>query len=385
MKAYTWEQLRTATVRRQFPRIRGRGPAAVAELVRRVGPIQSQVARAPFVTVSSRLPGASYVDIVAAYESGELVRGSNLRGTVHTCVREHHPLLDAVTRRVMEKGWIRNLRLERTTAAEVQTGIEEFATGEWRTPDELREHLVGWLRSHEGQASADVARTSGVGRAFAHVHSGLVRRPAADAGWDRQTTPGYRKAAEALGDDQAPIIDDPEAALVAVTRQHLTVFGPANRRDIAWWSGAGLRQIDQALVVLGEELTERPGPDGQTYYDHVDAPGGGWPDPGVRLLPEFDAVLVGYDPKTRERFLEPEHLPHVWQQQNGLLSSGVLSEGRLVASWRLEGTGDRRRLEVLMFPGQRLLADAQIADQVSALETALAIHLDDVRITTSRS
>ncbi|MFY9915477.1 MAG: crosslink repair DNA glycosylase YcaQ family protein, partial [Nocardioidaceae bacterium] len=173
MSAYTWEQLRTAALSRQFPRIRGRGPASVVELVRRVGPMQSQVARAPFVTVASRLPGASYADITTAYESGDLVRGSNLRGTVHSCVREQHPLVDAVTRRVMAKGWIRNLGLERTTPADVQLGIEEFATGEWRTPDELRAHLVAWLEHHEGAASAERVRTRGVGRAFAHLHSGL--------------------------------------------------------------------------------------------------------------------------------------------------------------------------------------------------------------------
>lgn len=383
MRSYTWEQLRNATLRRQFPRIRGRGPAAVVELVRRVGPIQSQVARAPFVTVSSRLPGACYADIAAAYEAGDLVRGSNLRGTVHTCVREHHPLLDAVTRRAMDKGWTRNLRLERTTAADVQAGIEAFATGQWRTPDELRAHLATWLGTHEGAESAETVRISGVGRAFAHIHSGLVRRPLGDAGWERQAAPGYRLATEVLGDDRAPLVDEPDAALVALTRQHLTAFGPANRRDVAWWSGAGIRQVDRALVLLGDELTERPGPDGQTYYDLIDGPGRSESEPGVLLLPEFDAVLVGYDPATRDRFLAPEHLPHVWQQQNGLFSSAVLSGGLLVASWSFVGAGDTRRIEVRMFPGAPLLTEAALAGQVAALEAALAIRVTDIEITTS--
>ena len=383
MSAYTWEQLRTSTLRRQFPRIRGQGPGAVVALVRRVGPIQSQVARAPFVAVAARLPGASYADITAAYESAELVRGSNLRGTVHTCVREQHPVLDAVTRRVMEKGWIRNLGLERTTAAQVQAGVEEFATGTWRTPDGLRAHLVEWLAHHEGADSAERARTSSVGRAFAHLHSGLIRRPLGSGGWDRQAAPGYRLAVEVLADDRAAWLADPDAALVALARQHLSAFGPANRRDIAWWSGAGLRQVEQALAALGDELTERPGPDGQTYYDLVEAPADGQADPGVRLLPEFDALLVGYDPKTRDRFLAREHVSHVWQQSNGLFAAAVLAGGRLVGSWRFGSTGDERRLAVRMFPHAPNLTEAALTDQVAALDAALATRITDIEITRS--
>lgn len=41
----TQEDLRTRTLRRQCPRIRGRGPSAVLELSNRPGPIQSHVPR----------------------------------------------------------------------------------------------------------------------------------------------------------------------------------------------------------------------------------------------------------------------------------------------------------------------------------------------------
>jgi hypothetical protein len=378
-KAWTWEQLGRATLRRQFPKIRGRGPAAVTELIRRVGPVQSQVARSPFVAVASRLPGATYDAVTAAYESFDIVRGSNLRGTVHTCAREQHPLLDAVTRRSMAAGWRNHLRLTVCTPVEVQAGIEAFATGQWRTPEELRAHLVDWLAEHETEDSAERARTTGVGRAFAHVHSAMIRRPLAGAAWDRQTAPGYRVAADVLGEHRSAWVDDTDAALVALVRQHLAAYGPANRRDIAWWSGDGLRNVDAALVTLADELTERPGPDGQIYYDLLEAPSGG-AEPGVRLLPEFDAVVVGYDPKSRDRFLDPDHLPHIWAQQNGLFSAGVLVDGRLVASWRFAGSGDERRIEIETFPGLRRVAESDVADQVTALEKALDVRITDVGV-----
>ncbi len=382
-RAWTWEQLAAATLRRQFPRIRGRGEAAVVELVRRVGPIQSQVARSPFVTMSSRLPGATYDAITAAHEAYALVRGSNLRGTVHTCVRDHHPLLDTITRRTLANGWRRTLRLDKTDVAAVQAGIEAFATGEWRTPDQLRDHLTGWLAEHEGESAADRARTTGVGRSFAHVHSAMIRRPLRDGGWERQATPGYRVAGDVLDQPRSSWLDDPDAALVALARQHLAAYGPANRRDIAWWSGEGLLRVDAALEALADELSQRPGPDGSTYYDVAEPPRGGLSDPGVRLLPEFDALVVGYDPKSRDRFLDPDHLPHIWAQQNGMFSSAVLSGGRLVATWKFGGgAGGRpeRRIDVQMFPAHPRLSESALPDQVAAIEAALAIRVTDLSI-----
>ena len=379
-RPYTWEQLARATLRRQFPKVRGRGEQAVVELVRRVGPIQSQVARSPFVAVASRLPGATYDAIVASHESYAVVRGSNLRGTVHTSVREQHGTLDAVTRRAMANGWRNHLRLQRTSVDEVHAGIEEFATGTWRTPEELRAHLVSWLEEHEHPESAERARTTGVGRAFAHVHSAMVRRPMRGSGWDRQTAPGYRLGTDVWGGPRRRATRDHDAELIALTRQHLAAYGPANRRDIAWWTGERLRDVDRALAALADELTTRPGPDGQPYHDLVDAPSGGSPDPGVRLLPEFDAVLVGYDPKTRERFLDPAHLPHVWAQQNGVFSPAVLAGGRLVASWRFDGTAPQRQIDVETFPGGPTLTEAELADPVHALELALDIRVTDVRV-----
>ena len=379
MKAYTWEQLARATLRRQFPRVRGRGETAVVELVRRVGPIQSQVARAPFVTVSSRLPGATYASINAAHEQHAVVRGSNLRGTVHTCAREQHPLLDAITRRTMAKMWRRSLKLSRVEVDDVRAALESFASGAWRTPDELRAHLVAWLAEHEAAEAVEAGGTVSVGRAMAHIHSALIRRPINGAAWDRQTEPGYRVAAEVLGEPRSAWLDDPDGALVALTRQHLSAFGPANRRDIAWWSGEGLRNVDAALEALADELDARPGPDGQVYYDLAELPAGGDGDPGVRLLPEYDAVVVGYDPKSRGRFLSPEELGYVWNQSNGGFSAFVLAGGRIRGSWRLVGTGPEREIEVRPFQGARV-ADGDFDETVAALETALDIRVTDLRV-----
>lgn len=382
MPPYTWDQLGRATLARQFPAVRGRGPAAVVELVRRTGPVQSQVARSPFVTVSSRLPGTGFAAVTEAYESLGLVRGTSVRGTVHTSTPEQHELLDAVSRRSLAPWWQRGLGVTADEVGPARAELERFASGGWRTPEQLRAHLAGWLveQGHEEAARPG----SSFARGLAHGHSALVRRPlpegSTSSGWDRQTAPGYRTAAALLGRPREAVVADPQAALVEVVRLHVRCYGPSSRRDVAWFTGDRLGDVDAAIATLGEELVGRPGPDGQTYLDLAQGVRGGSPDPGTRLLPEFDALLVGRDSKHRQRFVEDAHLPWYRTQENGLYACVLLHDGRLRGSWRLEGAGRRRRIEVRMFPGEALVGQDAVADQVSAIGTALAIEVTDVAI-----
>ncbi len=381
-KPYTWSDLAVATLPRQLPAGTAHGRDSVVDLVRRVGPIQSQVARAPFVTASSRLPGTTYADVSAAYESGDLLRGSSLRGTVHTSTLDQHVLLDAVTRRALERVWHNALRLERSTPTQCRAAMESFAAGAWRSPDELRAHLQAWLAEHDSPWAAERARTDGQGRAMAHLHSALVRRPVA-GGWERQSEPEYRLAADLFGSQRYPAPVPAHEALVRLARQHVTSYGPSSRRDIAWWTGEGLRRVDEALAAFRNELVERPGPNGETYYDLAELADLATcdPDQGLRLLPEFDALVVGYDTRARSRFVDEAHLPWYWSRANGLLSAVVLDGARLRGSWRFDQAAPARRLQVRMFPGEQVLDGFELAQQVRALETVLDITVTEVEVT----
>src|SRR6186997_1931491 len=57
--AHTGEDLAGASLARQFPDLDGRDATAVAETVRRIGPIQAQTARSPFLALAARLPGVT--------------------------------------------------------------------------------------------------------------------------------------------------------------------------------------------------------------------------------------------------------------------------------------------------------------------------------------
>ncbi|HEX4470360.1 MAG TPA: winged helix DNA-binding domain-containing protein [Nocardioides sp.] len=371
---YDWDELRGLSLARQFPTVAGREPDTllhtVAEVVRLIGPIQSQTARSPYVALGARLPGVTHASVTAAYESLAIVRGSTIRGTVHTSTADHHALLEATTRTTQRSVWRRQLHLDDSEVEELWCATERFAADVWRSPEELSDHLRSWLDERDEETPEAIDR--GLGRYLGFGHGGLLRRPLKGA-WSGQGAPGYRTASALLPDRVVP--DDP---LLEAVRLHVTAYGPVSRRDVAWWSGLGLRQVDALLERL--ELVRNEGPGGATYVDVAGAP-----PPrevaGVRLLPEFDALLCGYDPKARDRFVAPVDHQLLWHRNNGYMLAPVLVDGRVGGYWRIEGTGRDRSLAVSSFAGSRKPRKAELDEPVTALSAALDVPFTSMTVT----
>jgi hypothetical protein len=346
----------------------------VVDLIERVGPIQSQAARAPFLTVSSRLPGASNQSVSAAYDSCRLVRSTSLRGTVHTSVRHQHGWLDALARRASANLWARTLKLTSGDVSRLRARIEACTVEDWVTHADLQTDIVGWLEA-QGFTDAVAASRDGVGFALFRGHSALLRRPLS-GGWHQQGLAGYRSAAVVLGD---PVVD-PGEAVTRLVRTHLASFGPATRKDIAWWTGDGLRRVDAAVQRLGDEIVSTPGPDGLDYLDLAEPPGDGIRESGVRLIPEYDGLLLGYAPAGRARFADPELISFSWNRANGVHSPTVLVDGKLRGTWRLSTTGGATRLVVTLLAGVRPVAEDEVADQAVAVGLALGTEITAVEV-----
>jgi hypothetical protein len=358
--ALSWGDLAAASLARQFPD----DPGTVPARVRAIGDMQTQTARSAFIGLGARFPGVTHAEITAAYDTGEIVRGSTIRGTVHTATPDGYTVLAEATRVGQHQRWARMLGITDEQIAALWTSVEAFAR-DWRTPDELRAHVDDWLARHAPAALEGVA--AGPGRNLGFAHGGLVRRPASGDRWEGQGKPVYgtfdRTGPATLGD---------------VVRHHLRAHGPSSRHDVAWWAGLPLKAVEEGLA--GVEVVEHEGPDGRAYVDLPDAAA---PRdlPGVRLLPEFDALLCGYDSRARDRFVTPEHLRRLWNESNGMLLAPLLVDGRISGFWRAGGTARRRPLEVTWFARTRRPRRAELDQPVAALEAALAITVTDVSLT----
>ncbi len=362
-----WDDLGGLALARQFP-----DPSddvasmGVASLLEQVGAIQSQTARSPFLALAARFPGTTREQVTAAYESGAVVRGSTIRGTVHTATPRQYTALGAATALGQRTLWQRMLRLEHSCLEDLWRATEEFATT-WRSTDDLEDHLHQWLVAHEGRDGVTGQQS---GRYLAFGHGGLVRRPV-NGDWAGQGAPEYRTLGATAGTGIADAVE-----------LHLRSHGPSSRHDLAWWSGLGLRMVDSVLADLRSRLdvTEHNGPDGHTY---VDLPGSPAPRAleGVRLLPEFDALMCAYAPRSRERFAAPAHLTRLWSGANGLVLPPLLVDGRITGYWRSTGSVKRRPMEVVWFAGTRRPRKAELDAPVAALEAGLGISVTEVSLT----
>jgi DNA glycosylase AlkZ-like len=344
------------------------------ELFRKLGPIQSQVPRAPFLTISSRLPGTTYDTVCQLFESYQLVKTSNIRGTVHSSVPEQFAWLDAVARRTRGAQLRNVLKLQQVTPEQLAAETEAFASMDWRPRSEIVAHARAWLAERErGEAASnpDLLSDSLLWR-----HSGLLRRPR-DTRWDKRTDIFHQRARSLLPDLPEWHFEE---ALTELVRVHLGSYGPALREDLAFFLGAGLGAVDDALRRLGDQVIHLRGPNDEDYLDLADAPSGGTSDPGLRLLPEFDGLLVGYHGRHRTRFLTEQQLPKVWAKVNGLFSPVVLYDGHLVATWKTITKGRRTDIEVTMLDPHPVLDGDLFGDAVAATEQVLDLKITDLRI-----
>lgn len=356
--ALSLEDLAALSLGRQFPL----GAYDVVDLVAATGPVQSQTARSPFIGLAARRPGTTHEQITAAYEAEEIVRGSTIRGTVHTATPGQYAALGAATRVGQRTLWQRLLKLEHGNLDDLWATTEDFAT-EWRTPAELEQHLHDWLVTNEGRNPLE---GQPIGRYLTFGHGGLIRRPVAGS-WSGQGAPVYRTLRPA-----SPVTP------VDAVAMHVRCHGPVSRHDIAWWSGLGLRVVDAAIDELG--LVGVVGPDGRSYVDSP-SPAPGRTLDGVRLLPEFDALMCGYDPTARDRFADPSHLRRLWNQNNGMVLPPLVVDGRITGYWRATGSARKRPLEVVWFAGTRKPQVSELAEPVASLEAALDITITGVTLT----
>ena len=315
-----------------------------------------------------------YETVCSLFESHQLVKTSNIRGTVHSSVVEQFAWLDAVARGTRGKQLRNILKLKRVTPEQLAAELEAFADSDWQSRSEIVSHARVWLAEREVTEAAqgpDVLSDS-----LIWGHSGLLRRPR-DTRWEKRTDIYHRRARSLLPD--LPDYDF-ASALTQLVRVHLGSYGPALREDLAFFFGAGLAAVDDAVRRLGDEVLHVRGPNDEDYLDLAEPSPGGTSDPGLRLLPEYDGLLVGYHGRHRTRFLTEQQLPKVWAKVNGLFSPVVLYDGRLVATWKMITKGRRTDIEVTMLDPHPVLADDLFADAIAATEHVLDLKITDLRV-----
>jgi hypothetical protein len=314
----TRKELTAALAARQL--LIDRQPLSPAEAIARLTPLQGQEPRAPYVGLAARLEGFDKATLDAAFHSGEIVKTTIMRNTLHVAAAGEFPAYAAFAR-------MGQMRAFRATYAHLDEEhlIAELSEllSEPRSNDEIRAHMAGY----DGIPDNPYAPIL-----IARDLVPMVQVAPFGMLWDNRKRPRFVV-------DPRPLAD-PVGAAVRAIRRYLGAFGPASRRDVSAWAGVPQRDFADAWERV--QTTSYRDEEGRELLDLPVQP---LPPASTKLPPRFlgrwDQTLLAH--ADRDRIIPPELLPL------RLTLSGdqtLTVDGRVAASWHLKTSKDRAQIAI---------------------------------------
>ena len=331
------------TIRRARLRSQRLAPGSAADspadAARAVLGIQAQDIRAAGLAVRARVPGAGPESLAAA----SLIRTWTVRGTVHLVAADDLPWIDALT------GPRNRRRFDALMAKR-----DNMATAEAIRPAALEILTDGPMTRAELIKRLDAAGLPSLG-----PHSINVLMPWLAATGEIVGDAGgsFRRA------DPPPPVDGDDA-LAVLGGRYLAGYGPAGPEDLARWSGLPITACRRALAAVdgavdaGGGLLALPGPDPA-------------PAPAALILGAFDTAMLGW--RNREPLVAAADDRRILPG-GGIIRPVVLTDGRAAATWKLEGSGARRRIHFDWF-GDRP-PPAALETEIAAVGAWLGLELE---------
>ncbi len=367
MDALTWEAVLAWRTERQA--IAERAPAERwMEVVRRICGLHAQVQSSAELTLWARTDRLDPSTVgEALWRERSLVRTWAMRGTLHLLPADELGLWvgaqGALKPRYETASWRKAFGMSSEEAVAVLDAIRDALDGPPLTRDELGDAVAQRLGSDR---LGDAVRGS----------FGTMPKLAAFRGDVCSAPPAGQKVRFArpdrwLGAWEA--VTPPRAALAAVARRHLAVYGPATREEFARWFGMrSAAEAGRALKALGDEVAAVAVGGAQAGWmlaGDVAAAAAARPRGTVALLPAFDQYVVAA-PRGASAVLAGEHADRVYRRQ-GWLSPVLLVDGRIEGVWRHELRHGLLSVRVEPFgdPGDEVRAGAE------AQAARLAAHL----------
>jgi hypothetical protein len=322
----------------------------VSELVGRLVAVQAQETDAPYIGLWTRMTTFGHDDLTTALVERQVVRGSLLRVTQHlTRGDDYRWLRPLIDRRIGRAGLSAFARdLDGLDLADLAGAGREILSGRTLTRPVLARQLA---ERYPGRAKMPLAWA--VQRQLPLIH------PPPSGTWRRRGHVACALAEDWLG---GPLEEQPSVR--TLLWRYLASCGPASVADLQMWSG--LRRLRAEVEALRPELTVYRDGRGRELLDVPGLPIAGGDEPApVRLLPEFDNLVLSHD--DRGRIIADEHRPRVFPGYS-MVHATFLVDGFVAGIWEIKGD------EVHVTPF-RPLASAE-ADAVRAEADRLLPFLD---------
>ncbi|WP_124054528.1 winged helix DNA-binding domain-containing protein [Arcanobacterium ihumii] len=313
--------------------------------------VQGQDLPGALLSVAMRLsrPNANYAkalrDVHEAFNQGELVRTWPQRGTLHFLPTEDlHWYLSLTAQRKIQAEEKRRLSRHDLLTTDVDRARNVVVNAIAQAPERRlrRSEIVYELEKYDLIKGANNAyyylyRFSVEGLiAFGPLYSPKEQYLVLTEDLPRIQSNGKANASR-------------EDLLRHLIERFVISHGPVTVRDIAWWSALGLTEIRKTLADLHDAGVIAPlmdvkgtvqnavgecywvAPDLQEIYSTQMATTAR----SLLLLPGYDELMLGYTDRTHTTGIE--HLTTIDPARNGIFKKTIVSGGRLIGLWTLQG------------------------------------------------
>lgn len=353
-----------------------RAPGSAVDAVTHLVALQSQNPSSAYLALHARLAGFAHADLAEAMLDRRVGRLALLRDTVHLVTAADAlglwPLFAPMLRRRLLSSQTAAPTLRQVDLDDLRRAALDALADEPLTAGQLGDRLAATWPGLDPRSLAMGAR--GVLPLVQVTPRGV---------WGRSLTTTWTTAEAWFG---APAeAADADAALDGLVRRYLAAYGPATVADLQQWCGltrlgTGVDRVRPQLVEVVHEDA-----DGRTrvLLDLPDAPRPPQDAPApVRLLPDFENLLLGHDDRTR--VIPPEARPAL-ASRNGMPPGTVLVDGTVGGTWVLRrerlprpaGTRGRRELARLTVTPLRRWSRAERAAVVQEAESLARFAADD--------
>ena len=257
----------------------------------------AQIMAAAELSLGIRCPGVSRSDVrEALWADKTLVKTYGPRGTVHLLPAEDLPLWLAALAAVPHQVAVPDTMAmtEDQTEAVIKAIGDAVAEAGDRglTIAELSEQVPTRAGSWAGDLVMPAFQQ--MWPRWRQSLTAAANRGAVIFGPDRGRLVTYRSPAGPLSGRPAPAASQ---ALAWLLRGYLLSYGPARPRDFARWLAGPVRWAEQLFAELSGELTEVEFADAAAFVVRGDTGIAADRADSVRLLPYFDAFVVGSHPR----------------------------------------------------------------------------------------
>ncbi|MEP7028183.1 MAG: winged helix DNA-binding domain-containing protein [Candidatus Eisenbacteria bacterium] len=341
---------------RRAPRTR------LLEVCGAIGGAQAQVGSAARLSLAARVAGVTDEHLRAAVDGKRsLVKTWTVRGTLHLVPARDLPLYIAAFGRLRRESALRWLARSGMSAKTVEALcadiLEALADGPLN-----RKQVAARVGDAHGAQARRMLENSWGGIFHCVTNLGLVVFGPAESG---QTT--FVRVDQWLGAPLAKV--DPAQAEAELARRFLKAYGPATVRDFGYWAGLYAPDAARMWDRIADERREVT-VEGRAAFVHASVRrpiavrnGAG---PHVRLLPHFDAFLLGH--RDKAACLEQARYKRVFKSA-GWISPVVLVDGRVAGTWAIERPASRLIARVAAFRPLDRREQAGVAAEVEALGT----------------